>query len=134
MNASVLVAVTDLLFFARIQRVAEQFGLAVVPVRNITDLLASARSQRPAAIIFDLMDRRIDAQAALGALKEDDQLKGIPSIGFFAHVHTEVKEQALRAGCDRVLPRSAFMVQLPQLLAELAAPSRSLQGRELVVE
>lgn len=128
MKASVLVAVTDLFFLARIERAAEQLGLTVVPVRNVADLLASARSERPVAIIFDLMDRRIDAEAALDALKTDDQLKGIPTVGFFAHVHTGVKERARRAGCDRVLPRSAFILKLPHLLTEIIASAA--EGRE----
>lgn len=127
MKASVLVAVTDLLFLARIQRAAEELGLAVVPVRNVADLLASARSERPAVIIFDLMDRRIDAEAALGALKTDDRLKGIPTIGFFAHLHTEVKERAQRAGCDRVLPRSAFIVQVAHLLTEILTSAENVR-------
>ncbi|HXF06692.1 MAG TPA: hypothetical protein VNM72_14950 [Blastocatellia bacterium] len=128
MKASVLVAVTDLFFLARIQRVAEELGLTVVPVRNVADLLTCARSERPAAIIFDLMDRRIDAEAALDAIKADDQLKGIPTVGFFAHVHTEVKDRARRAGCDRVLPRSVFIPQLPHLLIEII--TSAAEGRE----
>lgn len=124
MSASVLVAVTDLVFLAAIRRAAEERGLSVVPVRDVAELLDRAPRERPAMIIFDLMDRRMDVWAALDVLKADDQLKGIPTVGFFAHVHTEVKEHARRAGCDRVLPRSAFLTQLPQLLAEAAASGR----------
>jgi CheY-like chemotaxis protein len=116
MSASVLVAVTDLFFLTRIRRTAEQIGLSVVRVHDLTELLTCARSQRPSVIILDLMDRRLDALAALGALKADEQLKTIPTIGFFAHVRTDVKEKAERAGCDRVVPRSVFTAHLAELL------------------
>jgi hypothetical protein len=46
----------------------------------------------------------------------DPALAAVPLVGFFSHVQTELRERALAAGFDRVLPRSAFVQQLPQIL------------------
>ncbi|MGB7329904.1 MAG: response regulator, partial [Terriglobales bacterium] len=37
-------------------------------------------------------------------------------IGFLSHVQGVLKQKAHEAGCDMVLPRSAFSQNLPQLL------------------
>jgi hypothetical protein len=37
-------------------------------------------------------------------------------IGFLSHVQGDLKMKAQEAGCDMVLPRSAFSQNLPQLL------------------
>jgi hypothetical protein len=50
------------------------------------------------------------------ALKTDPALAGIPTLGFVSHVDSPTIEAARRAGVDRVLARSAFVEQLPELL------------------
>jgi hypothetical protein len=49
-------------------------------------------------------------------LKSDEQLREVPLVGFFSHVQTELRRNALDAGFDQVLPRSAFSRDLPNLL------------------
>jgi len=43
-------------------------------------------------------------------------------IGFVSHVQGELKLKAQEAGCDVVIPRSAFSQNLPQLLRRHGAP------------
>jgi hypothetical protein len=40
----------------------------------------------------------------------------VPVVGFFAHVQTELMQRARAAGFDEVLPRSAFVARLPDIL------------------
>jgi hypothetical protein len=54
---------------------------------------------------------------ALAALHAEAGLAALPVVGFFSHVHVERAKAAREAGCTRVLPRSAFVEQLPALLA-----------------
>jgi hypothetical protein len=48
-------------------------------------------------------------------------------IGFLSHLQGELKMKAQEAGCDMVLPRSAFSQNLPQLLRRHAASEAELQ-------
>jgi len=51
------------------------------------------------------------------ALKGDDTLTGVPLLGFFSHIQTELQQAAIEAGYDRVMPRSAFTKNLAAILA-----------------
>ncbi|MBV9211197.1 MAG: hypothetical protein JOZ52_11235, partial [Acidobacteria bacterium] len=44
------------------------------------------------------------------------ETKTIPLVGFFSHVQTELQRRGAQAGYDRILPRSAFSKNLPQIL------------------
>jgi hypothetical protein len=37
-------------------------------------------------------------------------------VGFYSHVDTATRDAALAAGVETVLPRSAFVARLPELL------------------
>jgi hypothetical protein len=43
-------------------------------------------------------------------------------LGFYSHVQHELKLAAVEAGCDRILARSAFTAQLPDILRPYAIP------------
>jgi hypothetical protein len=43
-------------------------------------------------------------------------------VAFLSHVHAEGAEAARAAGCSRVLARSAFVQELPRLIAAAASP------------
>ena len=42
--------------------------------------------------------------------------KGTSVIGFLSHLQGDLKAKAVEAGCDIVMPRSAFSQNLPTLL------------------
>jgi DNA-binding NarL/FixJ family response regulator len=44
----------------------------------------------------------------------------LPILGFFPHVESTLRKQAVAAGVDPVLPRSKFAAELPELLRALA--------------
>src|SRR4029077_17005537 len=52
--------------------------------------------------------------ALVGDLKR--AVPAVPIVGFFSHVDTALKRDALAAGADAVLPRSQFVVRMPALL------------------
>ena len=75
---------------------------------------------KPSLIIFDLNNLNAKPLQTIPKLKK--QLKKETAIlGFVSHVQGELKLKALEAGCDSVLPRSAFSANLPQLLRRHAA-------------
>ena len=66
-------------------------------------------------MLIDLNLSSGDALAMVRALRQADP--GMPVIGYCSHVQDDLKSQALAAGCTAVLPRSAFVQQLPELLS-----------------
>ena len=116
MNRRVLAAVDDIFFAAKIRGAAEALGVGYESVRDPTAAAESARSNPPSVVVADLHATRCDPFALAESFKRDPALAGVPLVGFFSHVQTEIKERALAAGFDRVLPRSAFVQQLPQIL------------------
>lgn len=113
---TVVAFMDDLMFLSRIREAARGQGLEVRSARTLADLLAACRDA-PRLVIMDLDSPRLPALEALQALQADPELARVPVVGFFGHVHVERARQAQAAGCDRVLPRSAFVNELDALLA-----------------
>jgi CheY-like chemotaxis protein len=112
----VLAAVDDMFFASKIRATAEHLGLEVRFARSAKAVIEAAREEKPSLVIVDLHSQRCDPLLLAEALKADEHLRALPLIGFFSHVETELQRQAERAGYDRVLPRSAFTKQLPEIL------------------
>jgi len=117
MSTNVIAIVDDLFFASKIRGTAEQVGTRVQFVRSIDAAVAKARDEAPTLIIADLNASCCDALELARALKGDDSLVGVPLLGFFSHVQTELQQAALAAGYDRVMPRSAFTKNLAEILA-----------------
>lgn len=114
----VLALVTDMISASRIQGAARATGVAVDLIRNEEALGASVQESRPGAIFVDLQVRGIDVPATIRRLKADPATESVPVVVFGPHVEGEALRAARSAGADRVLARSAFVRQLPDLLRE----------------
>jgi PleD family two-component response regulator len=112
----ILAAVDDLMFSSRISAAAKAAGATVRFARSVEAVLAAAREERPSLVILDLNIARVEPLAIVAALKREPGLAGVPTVGFVSHVDTPTIEAARLAGVDRVLARSAFVQQLPQIL------------------
>jgi CheY-like chemotaxis protein len=114
--------VDDLLFLSRIREAGRAAGIEVRSVRGASDLLAAAR-QQARLVLVDADSERLPWQAALSALRAaEPALSALPVIAFVSHVRADLAEAARAAGASRVLARSAFVKELPELVA-LAARS-----------
>src|SRR5437660_946795 len=118
--ANVLAVVSDLFFSAKINEAAKRAGVTLEYVTAEKDVLEKARSN-PALIIFDLNFDAVRPVELIGELKGDSALKHINLLGYLSHVQAELKMRAQQAGCDVVMPRSAFSMNLPQILSSLPA-------------
>ena len=116
MTRTVITAVDDMFFAAKIRATAEHIGITLRSVRNLDTLLNVARETTPDLIIVDLHSEKIDPLAVAQALKSDQTLAPITLLGFFSHVQTDLKESALAAGYDLVIPRSVFSRDLATIL------------------
>jgi hypothetical protein len=109
--------VNDLFFLAKIQETARKLNIKVEFVKSdkeIFDQLGENGDGKPSLIIFDLNSANAKPQT-IHKLKSKLK-KGTSIIGFLSHLQGDLKMKALEAGCDMVVPRSAFSQNLPQLL------------------
>ncbi len=111
----VVAVVPDLFFAARIAGTAERLGVKLaLPAPSAA--LEAVRQAPPDLVILDLHAPGDPLRLARD-LRADPATRSLPIIGFYSHVDRELRESALAAGLDQVLPRSAFTVRLPALLA-----------------
>lgn len=120
----ILAALDDLLFRSKIREVAKRAGVDVVFARTAAEVV-SAADRRPSLAVIDLHASAIDPLKSLSTLSA----RGIPTIGFFAHVQTDLAEAALAAGATHVMPRSAFATRLPELLSQFGR-AEATEGTE----
>ena len=114
---AVLAAVDDFLFRSKIRAVAKHVGVEVQFAQTPDQILAQARTLKPALVIVDLNSAKADPVATIAALKGDAETAHARTIGFASHVHVDLINAARRAGADQVLPRSAFAMDLANILA-----------------
>lgn len=105
------------MFFAsKIRGTAEAVGVTIKFFRSIEKLIEAAREAKPGLVVVDLHNTKLDPAELAAKLKADDELRSIPLLGFFSHVHTELQRNAMAAGFDQVIPRSVFSRDLAQIL------------------
>ena len=112
-----MVAVTDdLLVGTRILETARQLG---VPLRLLgwrDDLPGQFRTLQPALALLDLTGDGPEPLESIRTLKGDPICRRTVLVGFFPHVRQDRKAAAEASGCDRLLARSVFSTQLPDIL------------------
>ena len=116
MSRTVIAAVDDMFFAAKIRAAADHLGITLRTVRK-PELLMNAAREGASLIIINLHAENFDPFALAQTLKADEQLKLIPLLGFFSHVQAELQREADAAGYDVVMPRSVFSRDLGQILA-----------------
>lgn len=112
--------IEDLFFLAKIQETARKLGIKVEFVKG-SDKEAVARvtdapeAERARLIVFDLNNANAKPMTLIPKLKAKFK-KSVSIIGFLSHLQGDLKMKAVEAGCDTVMPRSAFSQSLPNLL------------------
>jgi PleD family two-component response regulator len=114
MQKRVLAVVSDLFFSVKIAEAAKRTGLDLEFIKDAGQVLEKAKN-KPSLIIFDLNFDGVNPLATIGSLKAGADTKGISLIGYLSHIQVDLKQQAQDAGCDMVLPRSAFSQNMLQI-------------------
>lgn len=120
----VIAAVEDIFFSAMIESSARNAGVEVKIAVDSSRLNELLNSTLPRLIILDLNGKACAPLEVVTFIKAEPRLAGVPVIGFFSHVQVELETAARAAGCDRVLPRSAFVRNLPQILTSAVKPAQ----------
>jgi hypothetical protein len=96
--ARVALKIPDLMLHSRVLEVLRQGGHELV-------------SSEPDVLVVDVME--VDAESVIGAAPK--------LLGVFAHTQPEVRERALAAGFDLVVPRSRMVREGADLVSRLSA-------------
>ncbi len=111
--------IEDLFFLAKIQEAARKLGVKVAFVKADKDIVSRLadvpEGSRPSLIVFDLNNVGAKPLTLIPRLKSKMK-RGTSVIGFLSHLQGDLKAKAMEAGCDMVMPRSAFSQNLPNLL------------------
>lgn len=106
--------VDDLFFAARISATADALGVRVEAITS-EGAEDQCRALEPDLVILDLHGPG-EPLVLARALKANANTRAIPIVGFYSHVDQALRNAALEAGVDRVLPRSAFTAQLAGII------------------
>ena len=115
MSRRVVAVVPNLFFATRIAETATQLGIVL---ETVAALGAVAAAADPIAdlVVIDLAAEG-DPLAVVRALKAAPATRAVPIVGFYPHVDAALRDAALAAGVDQMLPRSAFSARLASVLA-----------------
>lgn len=110
----IVALVSDLIFSSKIAATAKAAGVDFKIVRSLTTL-ESVWPAAPAILFIDLDLTGDDPLSAITLAKARPQPPQI--VAFGSHVQVDRLAAARSAGADQVLPRSAFVNHLPELVA-----------------
>jgi CheY-like chemotaxis protein len=113
----VVAAVEDLLFKSKISETANTLGVEALFPRSPKKLVEKVRESPPDLLVLDLNSARFEPLQLLKRLKSDEASRGVTVVGFLSHVQKDLAVAARDSGCDRVVARSAFTRDLPEILA-----------------
>ena len=114
-SANTIVALpADLMFGARIRATAEAVAGQVLLARSADEVLngVAGGARR---VLLDLEHRGVDAVRLIEQLRAEHG-RDIHILTYSSHTNVDRMRAAREAGADRVVARSAFVQQLPQLL------------------
>ena len=111
---AVVAIVEDLFFRAKIEAAAAQAGIPLVVARDATAVTQAATPSWQ-CVILDLHLSSADPLQMIRDVNAAHPAR--PIVAHYSHVETQSPLQATHAGCTLVLPRSAFVRRLPELLA-----------------
>lgn len=117
--ARIFCFIDDLFFQAKINETSKKLGVKVEFLKGDKDSIVrvteASEEAWPTLVVFDL--NNVNAKPLTLIPKFKAKFKKATSIvGFLHHLQGDLKLKAIEAGCDTVMPRSAFSQSLPNLL------------------
>jgi CheY-like chemotaxis protein len=117
--ARVAALIGDLLFGSKVQAALEAAGHEVDLITGPVEAWDEVGGVE--LLVIDLTSPDVDGVELFETLATGGELHGVRTLGFFAHVQPEVRERALAAGFDQVVPRSRMAREGAQLVEGLLA-------------
>ncbi len=112
--------IEDLFFLAKIQEVSRKLGVKVEFVKGdgkeaLAHIADAPENERPGLLVFDLNNAAAKPLTLIPKVRTKLK-RSVSIIGFLSHLQGDLKMKATEAGCDTVMPRSAFSQSLPNLI------------------
>jgi CheY-like chemotaxis protein len=109
--------VDDLFFVAKIQEISRKLNVKVEFVKTDKEITEKTENseEKPSLIIVDLNSNGIKPLPVITKMRSKYK-KSTSIVGFVSHVQGDLKVKAQEAGCDVVMPRSAFSQNLVSIL------------------
>ncbi len=126
---TVLSVVDDMFFSARIESTARLAGVRLIQICDARHLEKALEESVPRMIILDLNSKACEPLDLVRRIKSDTRFSRVGIVGFLSHIQRELELNARQAGCDQVMPKSAFSANLGKILGSLRAKN-SHESRE----
>ncbi len=107
--------VSDLFFQSKIREAASLTGVPLAFATTEEALREALVAGGVSLVIVSLEARSPDPFRVLALARAEG---GIRTVGYLNHVYEDLRDRALAAGCDKVLPKGAFSKGLPGILTE----------------
>jgi CheY-like chemotaxis protein len=117
--ARVLALIPDLLFGSQVQGQLTAAGHDVSLIGDPTRL--QTRLDPPPDVLVVDLTQDLDGAAVVRDLIAQDLLKDVRTLGFYAHVDPTMRDRALAAGFDLVVPRSRMSREGADLISRLVS-------------
>ena len=119
MSKKILV-VEDLADIRKMMKImVELYGYEVIEARDGTEAVEQAREHQPALVLMDLAMPLMNGADAAREIKRTSNGASIPIIAVTAYQNMD--EEAIEAGCARVIHKPVDFLKLKTLLAEHVA-------------
>jgi two-component system, cell cycle response regulator DivK len=114
-----ILVVEDLTDIRKMMKImVELYGYEVIEARDGAEAVEQAREHRPSLVLMDLAMPLMNGADAARAIKSEENLENIPIIAVTAYRNMD--EEAIEAGCSRVIHKPVDFLKLKTLLAEYA--------------
>lgn len=116
--ARVIALVPDLLFGSKVQELLRAAGHEVELASGETEVWDQIAGTD--VLVVDLTTDDVDGAMLLDTLRSGGEMHAIRTLAFYSHVEADVRERALEAGFDQVVPRSRMAREGGELVTRLA--------------
>jgi DNA-binding NarL/FixJ family response regulator len=113
----VVVALADLFFASKVRALAGPIGVRVVVRSRPSGLIDVIRAEHAGLVLIDLELRSPDLLPTLREIRSRPELAAVRLVGFASHMNRAAFDAARDAGVEQAMARSAFVRDLPALLA-----------------
>lgn len=120
MNRKVIALVDDLFWKTKIDHAVKSAGTSTTFLSDPQEL-STIDPAGTSVVLVDLALRRPPFEQ-LATLKAAEATASLPVVGYYEHVRKDLRDKAVAAGLDEVLPRSAFSERLADLLMKYTLP------------
>jgi CheY-like chemotaxis protein len=118
--ARVVALIGDLLFGSKVQAMLEAAGHEVDLVTGDVEVWDEIGGVD--VLVVDLTTDEVDPVQLVDTLKSGGEMAHVKTLAFYSHVEPAVRERALAAGIDEVVPRSRMNREGGELVSRLAEP------------